>query len=230
MRLDKMLSHMGYGSRKEVKEFIRKGYVSVNGIQIKDDDYKVNEVEDEILFFDESLHYEKMVYILLNKPAGYVSATYDAYDPTVIDLIREYQKGIFPVGRLDKDTTGLLLITNDGKLAHNLLSPSKHVNKIYEFTFSGNFDLTFYSKFQQGIVLDDGYQCLPAKIEVDESQHGFITIQEGKYHQVKRMFEALGLKITSLKRVSFGSLNLPPDLREGQYIYLTKSEIEQLFS
>ncbi len=229
MRLDKLLSHTGYGSRKEVKEWIRKGYISVNGVVIQNDDYKVNELEDEVLFLDESVHYEKLVYILLNKPAGYVSATFDLHDPTVIDLIQEYQKGIFPVGRLDKDTTGLLLITNDGKLAHNFLSPSKHVNKVYEFTFAGKFLPSYFSKFQEGILLDDGYLCMPAVVEIDQLQHGFITIQEGKYHQVKRMFQALGLEITSLKRISFGSLSLPSHLKEGEYVYLTEAEIQALF-
>lgn len=228
MRLDKLLAHKGYGSRKEVKEYIRKGYISVNGSFVYDDDFKVNEQEDEILFLDEEVHYERLVYFLLNKPAGYVSATYDAQDPIVIDLIREYQKGIFPVGRLDKDTTGLLLITNDGKLAHNLLSPTKHVDKTYELTFDGLFKEEFFSQFQNGIQLEDGYMCLPAKVVIDSKCHGYITIQEGKYHQVKRMFQAVGLEITSLKRISFGSLDLPEDLKEGEYRALTAEELQKL--
>ena len=132
MRLDKMLAHLGYGSRKEVKEYIRKGYVMVNGETITNDDYKVDEESDEIVFLDQELHYEKMLYFILNKPDGYVSATYDSKDPIVLDLIDGHEnRGLFPVGRLDKDTTGLLLISNDGKLAHKLLSPNKHVDKVY---------------------------------------------------------------------------------------------------
>ena len=121
------------------------------------------------------------------------------------------------------------IITNDGKLAHNLLSPSKHVNKVYEFTFAGKFLPSYFSKFQEGLLLDDGYLCMPAVVEIDQLQHGFITIQEGKYHQVKRMFQALGLEITSLKRISFGSLSLPAHLKEGEYVYLTEAEIQALF-
>ena len=132
MRLDKMLAHSGYGTRKEVKEFIRKGLVMVNGEVIYDDDYKVDEVNDEITILDQEVNYEKMIYLMLNKPDGYISATYDYHDPIVLDLIDGYEnRGLFPVGRLDKDTVGLLLITNDGKLAHKLLSPKSHVDKVY---------------------------------------------------------------------------------------------------
>lgn len=231
MRLDKMLAHLGYGSRKEVKEFIRKGYVLVNGIRIKDDDYKVDETMDEIQFLEQQIHYEHLLYFILNKPAGYVSATYDAYDPIVLDLIEGHEKrGLFPVGRLDKDTTGLLLITNDGNLAHQLLSPSKHVDKAYEVTFSGEYQTSFAVKFKEGILLDDGYKCLPASFKLLESHHGIITIQEGKYHQVKRMFEALGMNVLTLKRVSFGCLTLPDDLKEGQYRSLTEQEKNKLIA
>ncbi|MBQ3253579.1 MAG: rRNA pseudouridine synthase, partial [Acholeplasmatales bacterium] len=140
MRLDKLLSHSGYGSRKEVKNYIRKGYVLVNGIVVTDDDFKVDEVNDEVIIANEEIKYETDIYIMLNKPDGYVSATFDNHDPTVLDLISGYEKrNLFPVGRLDKDTVGLLLITNDGKLAHELLSPKKHVDKKYYLKYEGTF-------------------------------------------------------------------------------------------
>ena len=139
MRLDKMLAHAGYGSRKEVKEYIRKGLVMVNGEVVVNDDFKVDEINDEVIIADNNVSYEKMIYLLLNKPDGYVSATFDNYDPTVLDLIDGYEKrNIFPVGRLDKDTVGLLLITNDGEMAHRLLSPKKHVEKKYYLKYTGN--------------------------------------------------------------------------------------------
>lgn len=229
MRLDKMLAHLGYGSRKEVKEYIRKGYVMVNGETITNDDYKVDEESDEIVFLDQELHYEKMLYFILNKPDGYVSATYDSKDPIVLDLIDGHEnRGLFPVGRLDKDTTGLLLISNDGKLAHKLLSPNKHVDKVYELTFSGTFKPAYHKYFNEGITLDDGYKCMPASFELLGDNHGLITIKEGKYHQVKRMMQALNMEVLTLKRVSFGPLTLPDDLKLGEYRELTESELELL--
>lgn len=229
MRLDKMLAHLGYGSRKEVKEYIRKGHVMVNGETITNDDYKVDEESDEIVFLDQELHYEKMLYFILNKPDGYVSATYDSKDPIVLDLIDGHEnRGLFPVGRLDKDTTGLLLISNDGKLAHKLLSPNKHVDKVYELTFSGTFKSAYHKYFNEGITLDDGYKCMPATFELLGDNHGLITIKEGKYHQVKRMMQALNMEVLTLKRVSFGPLTLPDDLKLGEYRELTELELELL--
>ncbi|MDE6241978.1 MAG: rRNA pseudouridine synthase [Anaeroplasmataceae bacterium] len=228
MRLDKLLAHMGYGSRKEVKSFIRKGYVLLNGEAVFDDDIKVDEENDEIVILNQNVEYQKQIYILLHKPKGYVSATFDFKEPTVLDLIEETQKGLFPVGRLDKDTTGLLLITNDGKLAHELLSPKHHVAKEYELTFTGEFKESFIKQFQEGIVLEDGYICKPAEFILLESNKGRITIYEGKFHQIKRMMQALGMEVTSLKRIAFGRLRLPLDLKDGEYRFLTKDEIELL--
>lgn len=228
MRLDKLLAHLNYGSRKEVKEFIRNGYVSVDGEIITDDDFKVDENSSEIIFMDNKVNYEDKIYLILNKPSGYVSATIDN-EPTVIDLIKDYNhRDLFPVGRLDKDTTGLLLITNDGALAHKLLSPKKHVEKKYELTFTGIFKEEYHKAFEKGITLDDGYVCLPAKFELIEKNFGRITITEGKYHQVKRMMQALGLEVLTLKRISFGLLELPKNLKEGSYRKLTKEELEAL--
>ena len=229
MRLDKMLALCGYGTRKEVKEYIRKGYVMINGEVIKDDDYKVDEINDEITILDQSVNYEKMIYLMLNKPDGYISATYDNYDPIVLDLIDGYEKrGLFPVGRLDKDTVGLLLITNDGKLAHKLLAPKSHVDKVYYLKYEGTFKPYAHREFEDGVTLDDGYKCMPATFEEIGEGEGKITIREGKYHQVKRMMEAIGCKVTYLKRISFGPIVLDEALKEGNYRHLTKEEIELL--
>ncbi len=228
MRLDKLLANIGYGSRKEVKSFIRKGLVLVNGNTVYDDDLKVDEQNDEISILDQKIEYQEKRYLILNKPDGYVSATFDFHDPTVLDLINEKQKGLFPVGRLDKDTTGLLLITNDGLLAHQLLSPKNRVSKVYELTFTGTFKDEYYNCFKEGIILDDGYVCKPAIFELTGNNSGKITIYEGKFHQVKRMMQSLDMEVTSLKRISFGNLNLPSDLKCGKYRELTEEELESL--
>ncbi len=229
MRLDKLLAHMDYGSRKEVKELIRKGYVLVNGNVIKDDDYKVDEFNDEINILDSEIKYEEFIYIMLNKPDGYVSATYDFNNPTVLDLINDYKKrNLFPVGRLDIDTVGLLLITNDGALAHKLLSPKSHVDKKYYLKYEGKYDESFIKKFQDGIVLDDGYKCMSASFIDLGNNEAYIIIKEGKFHQVKRMMESVGCNVTFLKRVSFGNLSLDESLEEGKWRHLTIEEVESL--
>ena len=229
MRLDKLLAHMDYGSRKEVKELIRKGYVLVNGNVIKDDDYKVDEFNDEINILDSDIKYEEFIYIMLNKPDGYVSATYDFNKPTVLDLINDYKKrNLFPVGRLDIDTVGLLLITNDGALAHKLLSPKSHVDKKYYLKYEGKYDESFIKKFQDGIVLDDGYKCMSASFIDLGNNEAYIIIKEGKFHQVKRMMESVGCNVTFLKRVSFGNLSLDESLEEGKWRHLTIEEVESL--
>ena len=231
MRLDKMLAHSGYGTRKEVKELIRKGFVTVNGEIIKDDDYKVNELIDEVIIVDEEVNYEELIYIMLNKPDGYVSATFDNNDPTVLDLIYEHQnRNLFPVGRLDKDTVGLLLITNDGKLAHKMLSPKNHVDKTYYVKYSNDLNEKAIKQLESGVALDDGYITKPAKVKLLGDNQMELTIQEGKYHQVKRMLEAVNSSVTYLKRISFGPLLLDNSLEEGKYRYLTKEEISLIKS
>ena len=228
MRLDKMLAHLNYGSRKEVKEMIRKGFVLVNGIVVKDDDMKVSE-DDEIFFLDSKVDYNKFVYILLNKPQTVVSATFDYNQETVIDLMPEYSKmKIFPVGRLDIDTTGLLLLTNDGMLAHKMLAPKFHVNKKYFVTYKNEFKKEYLDSFNDGVVIDDGYKCKPAKIELVDDTHCYITISEGKFHQIKRMFEALNMEVVGLKRMTFGPLELDSNLKEGDYRLLTEDELASL--
>ena len=229
IRLDKLLAHMNLGSRKEVKQYIRKGFVEVNGVTVYDDDLKINE-DDEVIFLDEKIEYDSLVYFMLNKPIDVISATYDPNNKTVIDILSDYQKmNIFPVGRLDIDTHGLLLITNDGQLAHKLLAPKKHVDKVYYLKFDGEFKEEYYKEFEKGIVLDDGYQTKPAKIIVNGNE-AHLTIYEGKFHQVKRMFEALNMKVTYLQRVKFGPLELDTNLEEGEFRKLTSEEISELKS
>ena len=229
LRLDKMLAHLGYGSRKDVKRIIRKGEVLVNGEVCKDDDFKVDSDIDEVVVFDESVSYSEFVYIMLNKQSGVVSATFDNFKQTVIDLVSEYEKQkVFPVGRLDIDTEGLLLITNDGMLCHNLLAPKSHVDKKYYVEFSGQFKQEYYEAFEKGITLDDGYVTLPGQIKLIDSNKAEVIIHEGKFHQVKRMFLALNMEVTYLKRISFGSLVLDESLKLGEYRLLTEKEIEDL--
>ena len=227
-RLDKILAHMNYGTRKEVKTLIRKGKVMVNGKTILDDDFKVDIDNDEITIFNNSISYDKYVYLMLNKPADYVSATYDPKFSTVIDLVPEYSKmGIFPVGRLDIDTEGLLILTNDGILAHNLLAPKKHVDKKYYVEFSGEFRKEYISVFENGIDLND-FISAPAKVELIDNNKAYCTIHEGKFHQVKRMFSVLNMEVTYLKRVKFKNLELDPNLELGKYRKLSVEEIEDL--
>ena len=227
-RLDKILAHMNYGTRKEVKTLIRKGKVMVNGKTILDDDFKVDIDNDEVTIFNNSISYDKYVYLMLNKPADYVSATYDPRFSTVIDLVPEYSKmGIFPVGRLDIDTEGLLILTNDGILAHNLLAPKKHVDKKYYVEFSGEFRKEYISAFENGIDLND-FISAPAKVELIDNNKAYCTIHEGKFHQVKRMFSALNMEVTYLKRVKFKNLELDPNLELVKYRKLSVEEIEDL--
>lgn len=226
MRIDKYLAHCGYGSRTEVKKIIKQKQVYCNDILITKDDLKINPEIDEIIVFGETSTYQKYVYIMLHKPAGYISSNYDTTHKVTKELIKEYDHyQTFPVGRLDLDTEGLLLLSNDGKLAHDLLSPRKHVDKTYYVEFDGIYEPTYTALFQTGVSLDDGYQCMPARIELLGDNKANLTIQEGKYHQVKRMFEALNMKVTYLKRITFGPLVLDPNLKKGQYRPLHEAEI-----
>jgi len=227
IRLDKMLAHMGYGSRKDVKNLIRKGFVSVDGIIVKSDDLKVDE-SSEIIIFDELVKYDKYVYLMLNKPDGYISATYDNNLPTVIDLIYGYEsRGLFPVGRLDIDTYGLLILTNDGALAHKLLSPKNHIMKKYYLKYDGRYDDSFIDIFKKGIKIDN-YLTKPAIFENLGNNEAYISISEGKYHQVKKMMESVGCKVTYLERVSFGGLNLDSNLKRGEFRLLNEEELKIL--
>lgn len=238
MRLDKFLSHTGFGSRKEVKQLLKKKKVFVNGmIQIKGE-YSVDLEKDEITVSGEKVTYRKHVYLMLNKPAGVLSATEDVHQKTVLDLLnQEYAHfDLFPVGRLDKDTEGLLLLTNDGELAHFLLSPKKEVEKTYFAKVEGVMDDNDKKFFATGITLEDGYVCLPAELDllltdpVRNLSEVLIRIKEGKFHQVKRMVEACGKEVSYLKRVTMGSLKLDSALPLGAFRPLTEKEIADLIN
>lgn len=230
-RLDKVLANMGFGTRKEVKALVKNGRVEIDGILVKDSGMQIDVEKNEIKVAGEVIKYRKFIYLMMNKPDGVVSATFDNYDETVIDLLEpEYQAfNPFPVGRLDKDTVGLLLITNDGDLNHKLISPKWHVDKVYFAQINKPVDEGDTSAFEAGIVLDDGYKCMPAKLKVLKSdEHGSeveVTIQEGKFHQVKRMFLSRGKEVVYLKRIKFGALVLDEDLDEGTYRELTEEEL-----
>ena len=246
MRLDKYLAEMGEGTRQEVKAFIRKGRVMVNGVPVKKPEAKVEEGKDQVALDGRKIPYQKYQYYMLNKPAGVITATADSRERTVLDLLGEdRRKDLFPVGRLDKDTEGLLLITNDGPLAHRLLSPRKHVDKCYYAKVRGEVTGEDVEQFAQGLFLaglgeEKEEKTMPARLEILKTASAagkeapgivseiLLTIQEGKFHQVKRMFQAVGKEVLYLKRLSMGSLKLDPELAPGQYRELTKEEMERL--
>ena len=231
MRLDKFLCEMGVGTRSEVKAYLKKGQVTVNGEIIKKPEVKIDENKDDICFQGQPLIYEAVQYFLLNKPAGCVTATKDNLSETVMSFLPDNRRDdLFPVGRLDKDTEGLLLITNDGQLAHELLSPRKHVDKTYFAVIDGEVREEHKQLFLEGLDIGDEELTMPAKLEIlksGEVSEIELTIQEGRFHQVKRMLEAIGTKVTYLKRISMGPLVLG-DLKPGEVRILTNSELESL--
>ena len=232
MRLDKILAHMGYGSRKEVKKIIRGGQVLVNGEVVRDDDIHVDPDEDEIIVGEEetSLAYSSKVYWILNKPQDVVSATIDSRYPTVISLMPQgTSHGVFPVGRLDIDTEGLLVLSNDGALAHSLLSPKKHVEKEYEVHLLKNWDNKFEISLNQGMMIKEpDFACKPSFVKVLGPRLIRLIITEGKFHQVKRMMAACDNEVTYLKRIRMGNLELDPSLEPGQCRPMTPLELELL--
>lgn len=258
LRLDKYLTEMGCGTRSQVKKEILKGNVSVNEQIEKKAERKVDTEKDEIMFKGERISYAGYEYFMLNKPAGVVSATEDKRERTVIDLIKESKrKDLFPAGRLDKDTEGLLLITNAGQLAHRLLSPKKHVDKVYYAKVTGIVTEEDIELFERGVHIGDEKPTMPAKLEIlsvhkepweekteeqeeiserrekitgqsDGYSEIYLTIKEGRFHQVKRMFHATGKEVVYLKRIRFGSLTLDPSLKPGEYRKLTEEEVKQL--
>lgn len=233
MRLDKFLAEVGLGSRKEVKQLIKKGHIRVNQKIEKSDKKQIDPEKDQVDYQGEILHYQEFYYYLLHKPAGVVSATEDKHDQTVMDLFSpsDYRSDLFPVGRLDKDTEGLLLITNDGKLAHDLLSPKKHVEKEYFAEVQGVMTAEDQQRFVDGFLLD-GERTLPAELLIDEVTENKskvrIILHEGKFHQVKRMVKACGKEVTYLKRIRMGKLLLPKELVKGAYRSLTEDELKGL--
>lgn len=233
LRLDKVLAHMGLGTRQEVRRLIKEELVRVNGKPVKDPGLHVYPGRDHIEINGEPVEYKEHIYLMLNKPRGVLSATEDRFTEVVLDLVspKYWAFHLFPVGRLDKDTEGLLLLTNDGQLAHELLSPKRHVAKTYYAIVSGKVTESDVKAFGQGVVLDDGYHTLPASLKILRSgpeSEVELVVYEGKYHQVKRMFESVGKKVTYLKRIAMGPLVLDKALKPGEYRELTEEEIRKL--
>ncbi|WP_461200968.1 pseudouridine synthase [Anoxybacillus sp. TBDG-1] len=230
LRIDKLLANMGYGTRKEVKKLLKAGVVKVDGMTVKDAKTHVDPKEQVVTVWGEEVEYKPFIYLMMNKPKGVISATEDPVEETVVDLLQEEDRIFdpFPVGRLDKDTEGLLLLTNDGQLAHQLLSPKKHVPKTYEAIIDGEVTEADVAAFQRGVVLDDGYETKPAELVIIRSglrSDVRITITEGKFHQIKRMFQAVGKRVVYLKRIQMGMISLDETLEPGEYRELTDEEI-----
>ncbi|MBQ3040033.1 MAG: rRNA pseudouridine synthase [Clostridia bacterium] len=226
MRLDKLLSELGKATRSEGGKLIRSGKVTVNGEVIKKPDHKIDPLKDEVSLLGEVLTYKKFTYIMLNKPEGYVSATDDEREKTVLDLVsdEDRRKGLFPCGRLDKNTLGLVILTNDGDGAHKVLSPKHHVSKVYKFESKFPLSENDIKALESGVDIG-GYLTKPCKIKLYSNlTSGEITLTEGKYHQIKRMLEAVNNKITYLERISFGGIVLDPTLKRGEWRYLTSEE------
>ena len=233
MRLDKYLCETGFGTRSQVKDLLKKGQVMVNSEVVKKPELKINETTDQILCQGKKASYQKNIYLMLHKPAGVVSATEDNREKTVLDLVRpeDRKNSLFPVGRLDKDTEGLLLLTDDGELAHRLLSPKKHVDKTYYAKIDGQVTEEHVKQFREGLDIGDEKKTLPAVLTILLSgpvSEIEVTIHEGRFHQIKRMFEAVGCKVTYLKRLSMGSLVLDETLPPEEYRPLTEAELEGL--
>ena len=231
MRVDKLLSNVGVASRAELKKYCKQGLISVNGKVINNPGVQVDSESDDIRFNGEKIVDREFAYIMLNKPDGYISATFDKYDPIVLDLIDQSYLVFepFPVGRLDKDTEGLLVLTNDGQLAHRVLSPKKHVPKTYYAKIQGKVTEEDILAFEKGVILDDGYETMPSQLKIlksDDMSEIELTIHEGKFHQVKRMFESVGKKVVYLKRLSMGKLKLDESLKLGEYRELTEEEVK----
>lgn len=233
MRIDKMLSNLGFGSRKEVKKLLKDGAVQINQKTAKSGKEHVDPKADLVTVHGEEIEYKEFIYLMMNKPPGVISATEDHHDETVVDLLA-FEDAVyepFPVGRLDKDTEGLLLLTNDGQLAHRLLSPKKHVPKTYFAVINQEVTEEDVRAFREGVILDDGYETKPGKLTILKSgirSDIELTITEGKFHQVKRMFEAVGKKVLYLQRISMGPLSLDESLELGEYRELTEEEVSRL--
>ena len=232
MRLDKFLTETTGCTRSQAKAYIKQQRVRVGSNCVRKPETKIDEYNEEVYLDSEMLCYKKYEYYMLNKPAGVVSATTDKKEKTVISLIDSMKDDLFPVGRLDKDTEGLLLITNNGELAHSLLSPKRHVDKVYFARIEGKVTKEVKDKFAEGLKVDEEFTALPAKLEIIKSadlSEIKITIREGKFHQIKRMFQAVGLKVVYLKRLSMKNLILDENLSPGEYRELTEDEIKELF-
>lgn len=233
LRLDKLLANMGFGSRKEVKQLLKNGAVRVNDLVAKKPNVHIDTTEDIVTCYGERVIYREFIYLMMNKKPGVLSATEDLREKTVIDLLSDEHRHFnpFPVGRLDKDTEGFLLLSNNGKLAHNLLSPRKNVPKTYYAHVQGIVTEEDIQAFSEGVTLDDGYETKPGKLKIlksDAVSEIELTITEGKFHQVKRMFEAVGKRVIYLKRLSMGPLHLDETIPLGGYRELTAEELQLL--
>lgn len=234
LRIDKMLSNVGHGSRKQIKQDAKKGSIKINDVIEKDSSRIIDTDTDIVKYNGEIVKYVQYIYLMMNKPQGVVSATEDNHDRTVIDLLKDDDKFYypFPVGRLDKDTEGLLLLTNNGQLAHDLLSPKKHVDKTYYVEVEEEVTEDDIKAFADGVILiNENYKTLPAKLEIIESGYPstcYVTIKEGKFHQVKRMFNAVNNEVIYLKRISMGPIKLDEKLELGEYRHLNEDELNML--
>ena len=231
MRIDKLLSELGIASRKEAAKVAKSGGIIVDGVAVRDVSKHVDPEKSQVIYLGREVVYQKYTYVMLNKPTGYVSATDDKSLPYVTELLPEElrRRELFPVGRLDRDTVGLMILTNNGVLAHSLLSPKHHVTKEYYFTAAEPVRAGAEEHFKDGVTLADGYECKPAELYLSEDRReGRIVLTEGKYHQIKRMIAAQDNRVTSLERISFGGIALDRSLSRGEWRYLTKEEIDIL--
>lgn len=231
MRIDKLLSELGLITRREAAKVAKSGGILVDGVPVKDVSKHIDPERSQVTLLGREVVYQKYTYVMLNKPEGYVSATDDKSLPYVTELLPEElrRRELFPVGRLDRDTVGLMILTNNGQLAHALLSPRHHVEKEYYFTAAEPLKSGAEETFRSGVTLADGYECKPAELVLSEDRReGRITLTEGKYHQIKRMIASQDNRVTSLERISFGGIDLDRSLSRGQWRYLTKEEIEAL--
>ena len=228
-RLDKVISNQTNYSRKDVKELVKKKLVMVNDKIVNKSDIKVNPDNDKIVVLGEELIIKRYVYLVLNKPKGFISATEDRSERTVLDLVpSEYMfRNLFPAGRLDKDTTGLMIITDDGEFAHNILAPKKHISKTYKVVIDKLVTEEMVRGFKEGVMLNDG-ECKSAELEITGKYSGIVELTEGRYHQIKRMFGCYGAKVLELERIKMGNLLLPRDLEQGECRELTIDELKKI--
>ena len=226
MRIDKFVSSLGF-TRKEAEKFIKNRKVTINGCVATKKDTKLDESIDRVCICGKEYNYSKFIYIMMNKPSGVLSATEDKTQPTIISLLPKNLQnvGLFPVGRLDKETLGLIILTNDGEYCHKMISPKRNISKVYKFELADKLDSQTAKQMEQGVELKDGYKTLPCKIIMTDDKKGEITITEGKYHQIRRMFGAVGNKIVYLERIKEGDLVLDSTLNRGEWRYLNQQEI-----
>lgn len=228
-RIDKIISSQTNYSRNDVKHLIKQKRVFINNNVVVKSDLKANPLTDKIFIDNKELLFQRNIYLILNKPKGYVSATSDNLDKTVLDLVPEKyrKKNLFPAGRLDKDTTGMMIITDDGLFAHNILAPNKHVNKTYKVVVDSEITDEMINSFHEGIMLNDGI-CQSAKLKKIDKNIGIVILHEGRFHQIKRMFKTFNLEVLELERIGMGNLSLPPDLDYGEIRELTTEELEKI--